>query len=246
MSSSSQKGAALIKWGAAFSVTGALTVLLSGYGYQWCWWHYSFGFNLAPWGTGITILGGILAGVGIYRMKEKLRTFTLMGITGILLAIIAIVNAGYWYYEIQKGYPPIHDISTDTENPPQFAAIVPLRKDAPNPAEYAGEETAAFQKEFYPDIETLTVNYDFDETYDRALMAAREMRWILVGESREEGRIEAYEKLAWFGFIDDVVIRVDTVAAGSEIDVRSKSRIGRGDLGVNAKRIRVYLAEFLK
>ncbi len=70
------------------------------------------------------------------------------------------------------------------------------------------------------------------------------MPWKLVGENMEEGRIEAYHKLAWFGFIDEVVIRVDTADGGSIVDVRSKSRIGPGDLGVNAKRIKAYLQEF--
>ncbi|HBQ58905.1 MAG TPA: DUF1499 domain-containing protein, partial [Balneolaceae bacterium] len=145
----------------------------------------------------------------------------------------------------QKGYPPIHDITTDTENPPQFEAIAPLREDAPNPVEYSGAETAEAQQEFYGEIEPITVSLGYDEAYDRALEAARDMGWTMVAENKEEGRIEAYEKLAWYGFIDDVVIRVDTTANGSQVDIRSKSRIGRGDLGVNAKRIESYKKEFL-
>ncbi|MDZ7808509.1 MAG: DUF1499 domain-containing protein [Gracilimonas sp.] len=70
------------------------------------------------------------------------------------------------------------------------------------------------------------------------------MPWTLVSESREDGKIEAYDKLAWYGFIDDVVIRVDSTESGSRIDIRSKSRIGRGDLGINAKRIKKYVKEF--
>ncbi len=185
-----------------------------------------------------------MAGIGLFRMKNKTQNMAVSGMAGMFLAVLAIINIGYWYSEVQQGYPPIHDISTDTENPPEFVAIAPLRKDAPNPVEYAGEETAEAQKEFYTNLEPLQVALNYDEAYDRALEAAREMPWKLVGENREQGRIEAFEKLAWFGFIDDVVIRVDTAASGSTIDVRSKSRIGRGDLGVNAKRIKAYFEEY--
>lgn len=239
-----KRGTAFITWGAVLSILGALAVLLSGYGYQWGWWHFGTGFTIIPWGTGITIIGGILAAIGFFRMKGMDKNYTIAGLLSVALAVAATANIGYWYSEVKQGYPPIHDISTDTQDPPAFVAIAPLRKDAPNPVEYAGEETAEIQQDYYSDLEPINTSLSYDEAYDRALQTAREMPWQLVGESREEGRIEAYEKLAWFGFIDDVVIRVDTTEMGSKIDIRSKSRIGRGDLGVNAKRIRSYIEEF--
>ncbi len=244
MTQLAKKGTAFIKWGAVLSILGALAVLLSGFGYQWGWWHFGTGFSIIPWGTGTTIIGGILAAIGFFRMKGSNKNYTIAGVVSIALAAAAIVNIGYWYGEVKQGYPPIHDISTDTQNPPEFVAIAPLRKDAPNPVEYAGQETAEIQHDYYSNLEPINTSLSYDEAYDRALETARDMSWQLVGESREEGRIEAYEKLAWFGFIDDVVIRVDSTEAGSIIDIRSKSRIGRGDLGVNAKRIRAYIKEF--
>ncbi len=234
----------LIKYGTILSVIGALAVILSGYGYQWGWWHFSFGFTIIPWGTGAAVIGGILAGIGLIKLSTKTKNFIVAGSLSVLLLVAALFNIGYWYSEVQKGYPPIHDITTDLENPPAFDAIAPLRADAPNPVEYAGPETAEAQRNFYSDIETHYTSLSYDEAYTRALETARQMPWKLVGENMEEGRIEAYHKLAWFGFIDDVVIRVDTADGGSKVDVRSKSRIGRGDLGVNAKRIKAYLQEF--
>lgn len=234
----------LIKFGTILSVAGALTVILSGYGYQWGWWHFSFGFAIIPWGTGAAVIGGILAGIGLIRLSPKTKNLIITGSLSVLLLVAALFNISYWYNEVQEGYPPIHDISTDLENPPSFDAIVPLRTDAPNPVEYAGPETAEAQRSFYSDLGSHYTSLDYDQAYTKALETARKMPWKLVGESREEGRIEAYHKLAWFGFIDDVVIRVDTTDSGSKIDIRSKSRIGRGDLGVNAKRIRSYLQEF--
>lgn len=168
----------------------------------------------------------------------------LSGSLSIFLLVAALTNIGYWYNEVQQGYPPIHDITTNMENPPEFVSIAPLRADAPNPVEYAGAETASAQRNFYPDLAPISTSMSYDEAYNKALETTREMPWTLVDENRQEGRIEAYHKLAWFGFIDDVVIRVDTTETGSIIDIRSKSRIGRGDLGVNAKRIRAYVEEF--
>ncbi|MDR9419859.1 DUF1499 domain-containing protein [Gracilimonas sp.] len=234
----------LITWGASLAIIGALTVLLSGYGYQWGWWHFSTGFSMIPWGTGGAVLGGIIAAIGFFKISDRSQNQTILGYLGIALALIALLNIGYWYLEIQKGYPPIHDISTDTLNPPEFDAIVPLRADAPNPPEYVRGEAAAAQEAYYGDIEPIEIALNYDEAYDRALETANDMSWTLVDENRQEGRIEAYDKVAWYGFIDDVVIRVDTTETGSRIDIRSKSRIGRGDLGVNAKRIRTYIDEF--
>lgn len=82
--------------------------------------------------------------------------------------------------------------------------------------------------------------------FRRALDAVRRLSWSLVAEDRQAGRIEAYGRTFWFGFTDDVVIRVAPEEAGSRIDVRSVSRVGRGDVGTNARRIRRFLAEVRK
>ncbi|MEQ8524308.1 DUF1499 domain-containing protein [Gracilimonas sp.] len=247
MVASSKKGTGLLKWGTGLAVLGGLSVILSGYGYQWGWWHFSTGFSIIPWGTGTAILGSIIGTIGFFRIQGRSRDQTVSGLVAMVIGLGVLLNFGYWYLEVQKGYPPIHDITTDTVNPPEFNAIVPLREDAPNPHEYIFENgPAEAQKEFYPELETLNVSMDYDRAYDHALATARKMPWQIVGENRQEGRIEAYDKLPWFGFIDDVVIRVDTTEMGSKIDMRSKSRIGRGDLGVNAKRIRSYFNTYNK
>ena len=245
MAESKEKGTGFLKWGTNLAVIGALAVILSGYGYQWGWWHFRTGFTMIPWGTGAAVTGSIIGTIGFFRMNEWGRNHTIAGFTAMVIGLAAVLNFGYWYLEVQKGYPPIHDITTDTVNPPEFDAIVPLRKDAPNPPEYIHENgPAEAQKEFYPDIQTLNVSMNYDQAYDRALATVREMPWQIVGENRQQGRIEAYDKLPWFGFIDDVVIRVDTTENGSKIDIRSKSRIGRGDLGVNAERIRTFFEAY--
>ena len=138
--------------------------------------------------------------------------------------------------------PPIHDITTDTEDPPAFVDVVPLRADAPNPVEHGGAEVAEQQRAGYPDLETVGLTVAPDRAFAAALEAAREMGWEIVAAEPDEGRIEATATTFWFGFKDDVVVRVRPApAGGSELDVRSLSRVGGSDLGTNARRIRAYL-----
>jgi uncharacterized protein (DUF1499 family) len=78
--------------------------------------------------------------------------------------------------------------------------------------------------------------------FDRAVAAAKAMGWDIVASDPAGGRIEATDTTFWFGFKDDVVVRVTPQPAGSRVDVRSLSRVGGGDLGANAARIRAFLA----
>ena len=116
------------------------------------------------------------------------------------------------------------------------------RTGAANPPEYAGGDVTAQQRRAYPDIQPLMLNVPLAEAFDRALAAVRELGWNVVASDREAGRIEAIDSTFWFGFKDDVVVRVREATAGStRIDVRSKSRVGVGDLGTNARRVRTLL-----
>ena len=65
----------------------------------------------------------------------------------------------------------------------------------------------------------------------------------MVESSKPDGRIEATATTTWFGFKADVVIRIRPTADGSELDIRSKSRVGRSDVGKNAERIREFMSE---
>jgi hypothetical protein len=137
--------------------------------------------------------------------------------------------------------PRIHDISTDVVTPPPFVAILPLRKGAPNPAMYGGPETAAKQRQAYPDLNTLVLDIPPAEAFDRALATARKLGWEIVAAVPGEGRIEATDTTFWFGFTDDIVVRIAPAGNRSLVDVRSVSRVGLSDVGTNARRIRAYL-----
>jgi uncharacterized protein (DUF1499 family) len=137
--------------------------------------------------------------------------------------------------------PPIHDITTDTAEPPEYVAVLPLRAAAPNTTVYGGEKIAAQQRAGYPDLQPLILSVPPPQAFERALAAVGEMGWDLVAAEAAAGRIEATDTTFWYGFKDDVVIRVRPAEGGSRVDVRSLSRVGGGDAGTNAKRIRGYL-----
>lgn len=144
-----------------------------------------------------------------------------------------------------RQFPPIHDITTDIQYPPRFVDVLPLRKDAPNSVDYTDTETPARQRAAYPDILPLDLTIEPAAAFERAERAAREMGWQVVTTNSAEGRLEATATTFWFGFKDDVVVRIrprDTLAAGCRVDIRSVSRVGRGDAGANAKRIKTFLA----
>ncbi|MCL5669010.1 MAG: DUF1499 domain-containing protein [Gammaproteobacteria bacterium] len=161
---------------------------------------------------------------------------------GILLGVLAVTMALglYWLY-IGLQLPPIHDISTDTENPPRFAAVLALRGPNANPAEYAGAAIAEQQHRAYPQIKPVLLALSRDQAFERALAAAQQIGWEIVDANAAEGRIEAVARTFWLRFKDDVVVRVTEAPGGSRVDARSASRIGRHDFGANARRLTAYL-----
>jgi uncharacterized protein (DUF1499 family) len=137
--------------------------------------------------------------------------------------------------------PGIHDITTDTTDPPAFVEVVPLRADAQNSLEYGGETVAVAQREAYPDLDTLVVGVPAAQLVEQARDVAIAMGWEVVSADPATGRLEASDTTFWFGFTDDIVVRARPSAGGAEVDVRSVSRVGVSDLGANAARIRAFL-----
>lgn len=142
-----------------------------------------------------------------------------------------------------KSVPPIHDISTDLKSPPEFVAIIPLRADAPNPATYAGEDTAEQQREAYPELQTLTYSQSKSQLVEAIEQAVNNLGWELVNIDANNGIVEATDTTVWFGFKDDIVVRINDDGSERLVDIRSKSRIGKSDLGKNAERIHALIKE---
>lgn len=224
------------------SLICALVFTLSGYGYQWGIWELGTGFTLLRYGAYAAIGLVVIQTTFFFFMKDSGISAKAMILTGFLVTLLISATAIYWQYKA-RSVPPIHDITTDIQSPPEFVAMERLRADASNPPEYAGEETARQQREAYPDVQPLVLSAPEQEVIDEIVTLISSRGWEIVSVNRNEGRIEATETLAWFGFKDDVVFRVTATDEGTRIDMRSKSRIGRSDVGVNADRIKEFLTD---
>jgi len=224
------------------AVVAALLLLSAPLGYRMGWWHFRTGFTaLQPWAVYVGLAAGALAIIAL--AIPKVRSGWTTRIVAALVVGIAVAYVPWQWRERAQSVPRIHDISTDTVNPPLFVAVLPLRKGVENTAAYGGKEVADLQLKGYPDIKPLELAMPPQDAFKRALDTARSMGWAMVAENAAEGRIEATDTTFWYGFKDDVVIRVAPSGSGSKVDVRSVSRVGRSDIGINAQRIRNYLAK---
>ncbi len=225
------------------ALLAAIMVAGAGPGYRLNLVGLGGAFSLIRWGAWLGLAALVLA---VFVGSQERRIRTRRGSTlAVAAAVVGVLAFGIPFAMLQsaKRSPPIHDISTDTTNPPRFVAVVPLRAGAPNSADYAGEATASQQHAAYPDIQPTTLPIPPERAYQRALDVARDMGWHIDASVPAEGRIEATDTTGWFGFKDDIVVRVSAASTGSRIDVRSESRLGTSDLGKNARRVRAYLRE---
>jgi len=223
-------------------LAGAVTATLAGPGHRWGWWAFTTGFEVLRWAVYATVAGlafSVVAGIGAILAKQRrLALATLPAI--VLGAAVLSVPLGMWYRATHV--PPIHDISTDLNHPPAFVALRAVREAAPNGADYPGQTTARLQREVYPSIKPLRLAADRAAVFTAADQVAHDMGWRVVATEPAQGRIEATARTFWFGFYDDVVIRISEVNdGGTQVDVRSASRVGRSDLGTNARRIGEFL-----
>jgi hypothetical protein len=220
-------------------VAAALLLLAAGPGTRFELWDYRSGFQLMRWAAFAGLAATALATVMLLIPRTRRA-----GPVALVVALALGLGVGFvpWYALRQaRALPPIHDITTDTQRPPEFVALLPLRAAAPNPAAYGGPDVARAQIAAYADLRTHRMDAAPAAAFRRALQAARGLGWEIVAAEAAAGRIEATDTTFWFGFKDDVVIRLEADGAGSRVDVRSVSRVGVGDVGANAKRIRAYL-----
>jgi len=142
-----------------------------------------------------------------------------------------------------RNLPAINDITTDLGDPPSFEAA---GQEAPNRGRdlaYPGESFAAQQRRGYPDLGPLRLKTDPGAVFDASLAAAEALGWTVIDRDRTRGRFEAYETTSFFHFVDDIAVRIRPEGSGSVVDMRSKSRDGKGDIGANAARIHRFFAE---
>lgn len=209
-----------------------------------------FGMATLPVFLSAVLLIGLAAMLGVVSLLALLFSFikkttswrrTAMIATGLGLIPLAVIILNVGGEGFSK--PLIHDISTDMENPPQFVEALKLRRASDNSLEHLGDEIANLQTEAYPEVKPIYVSSNPAETFESALRVVSDLGWHLSIEDSSTGIIEAYEKTALFGFVDDVIIRIQPDNEGARVDVRSVSRVGQGDFGVNAERIMKFSAK---
>lgn len=147
--------------------------------------------------------------------------------------------------------PFIHDVSTDTQNPPMFTeAVLTRRGDNSNPVNYVGKKdprgtelVSVLQTQAYPDIRSVIMSDTPQVVFGKAKAVIRQMGWEVLSEDVETGLIEAVDTTFWYGFKDDIIIRIKpSEGGGTVVDIRSLSRVGGSDLGKNAARIRDFVS----
>jgi hypothetical protein len=147
--------------------------------------------------------------------------------------------------------PPIHDITTDTEHPPPLVSLLTRRDGSTNPPGYDGPNkimfdgkvstVSALQHKYYPAIHSAALLMSPEKLFKRAVTASYGMGWDVIAIVPDEGRIEATDTTWFFGFTDDIVIRVKPAGMGARLDIRSKARVGNDDEGRNAAHVQAFL-----
>lgn len=213
----------------------ALAMLaLSGPGVRFELWSYRIGLTVFAWAAYVAIAGALIAALSLAIPKVRSRG-ALMPMVALVLGL-AVLYVPLEFRRQARAVPPINDITTDMQNPPRYMTQT---------RSYPGAEFARQQQAAYPDIGPVLLAAPPAAVFKKAVGAAEAMGWEVVGADAAAGTIEAVDTTRFFGFKDDVAVRIAPTADGSRVDIRSKSRVGRSDLGTNARRIRAY-AERLK
>ena len=187
-----------------------------------------------------SLLAIFTSGVLLSQLIRKIRVdmeLIPMILVCMLPPVIAVSSAGL----DGLSAPSITDITSDTAHPPAFRFIDASDGYRENSLVYPGDLVAQQQLRAYADIQTMIVKLPARVAYRHALRSARLLSWTVVGEDRSNFQFEAMAKTQLLGLTDDVVVRVTPISrAVSAVDIRSVSRVGRSDLGANARRIRQF------
>lgn len=233
-----------IRVGTVLALAGAIVLFAAPVGYRLGLFAlplaadrvFVWGANLAGAAAIVSLLGLLIT---FTRRREARR-----GVGRALIAIAVGALAFRAGGRLPIGTPSLllHDVTTDTQHPPEYVTVATLRSSDPAAAVdlvYPGEQLASQQRTAYPDIQPLVLPVSRDEAFSRALTAVRGLGWTLVAADGSAGRIEASVATRLFGTVDDVVVRVSAADGGSRVDVRSTARERGGS--TNATRVRAVL-----
>jgi uncharacterized protein (DUF1499 family) len=223
--------------GLACALAGGLLLVLGPWGVRHGWWSYVPGLGLIGASLLVTCTAVLLLVAGARHAPVVLGA----GLS-LCAAVLAVPVLALW---AARGTPPIHDVTTDPVDPPRFERALTLREPHATPIVDVDAARAARQRDAYPDLEPLQLPWPPAAAFERAVQAADALGWEVVARDAARGHLEAVDTTRWFGFRDDIVVRIRPAAGGSRLDVRSTSRVGIGDAGTNARRIRAFRQQLL-
>ena len=216
-------------------------------------WHFSIGFTVLQYAFFAAIAGVVIAIVAAFIARRAARRLALVNLLAIVVAGAFVAFLGM-QVRAARSVPPIHDISTNLEDWPRFyrltvrddnLAVVPDMGRADLAAMEPRDRWKAIHREHYGDIATIRVPWSVEETVARARALAESSGWEIVTTDPGSGIVEAVATSRFFRFKDNVVVRVRPASdgTGSLVDMRSISQVGVSDIGVNARRVREFLAD---
>lgn len=236
------------------SIGGVLAAVIAGVGTGSGWWPYGTGLGVLRYALPAVALGGVLAIVAwIAARRSKTRVGWLNGVA----LVTSLLFVGYLGNMIltARSLPMIHDATTDLADVPQFKTLkvrpdnldkVPDLGRADLKALAPEERWKALHRDAYGDLKSLRLPVAPEQALSRAEQLARSRGWNIARADAAAGTVEATATTFFFRFKDDVVVRVrpdPQRSGGSIVDMRSISRVGLSDIGVNAKRIRKFMAD---
>ncbi len=236
------------------TVFAPLIFMIGALGTKFGWWSLDFGFGTLVRNIGpkILMLSGLLGIVSLIlagAIKPRKGFFTAAA-----ALIVAMAGLGYAKGVGNKvaNLPFIHDVTTDTQDVPRFTAAIMEQRakvQGVNSADYVGKRDArdkelvsVLQTKAFPDIRPLILSEEPKVIFGKAEAIVKVFGWDIASNDVDAGVIEATHTTFWFGFEDDVIIRIrPSEGGGTVVDVRSLSRIGGSDIGKNAQRVRAFL-----
>lgn len=247
-STAGRKTAGVVRWiallGFALAIVALVMLIAGPLGWRAGWWHYRVGLLTLLPDSGYVGLAAIA--ISALALLIGARSLTRAAVMPAVLGMLIGGAVAYfpWHWNSQRGiYPSINDITTDVDNPPSLAFSAEARRaEHGSSIAYGGPGVAAVQRKSYADIAPAKLDIPPAQAFDRALAVAKTKGWTIVTADVAAGIIDACQQSRWFGFTDDIAIRVSPNGSGSRVDIRSASRQGRGDFGVNANRVRGFLA----
>lgn len=236
----------LAVWSLRFTVLGAATMLLTPPAALMDW----IDGNQA---IAALAVGAMVVAVGLALALTAGVVIWFSGYRGARFAVAAgLLAALFLAYPVAIGLqgfvlPRINDITTDPDDPPAFDVVASVRPASANPTAYP-REFYALQRAAYPGLRALEIDLPPEDVNEILSEFVANHRWRVLDQAdyrgpQGEGRIELVARSLLFGFRDDIVLRARTVGGRTRIDMRSASRYGRHDFGVNARRVDAALEE---